>query len=174
MDARRFLLLAGCLAVVFTTLCLPAFAQSSAGLKGTVVDKDGAPLPSARVTIKNDSLGVNQGAVTDAKGEFRIVPLPPGKGYVIEFAFPGMGTIKIDAEVAAGKLFTTTITLRPSAEMTEKVRVTGTTDVVNTETTTTSTTFTSEFIDSLPILGRDYQDVLTLARIGSESMNSEV
>ena len=163
MDAKRFLLLAGCLAIVFTTLCLPAFAQSSAGLKGTVVDKDGAPLPSARVTIKNDSLGVNQGAVTDAKGEFRIVPLPPGKGYIIEVAFPGMGTIKMDAEVAAGKVFTTTITLRPSAEMTEKLRVVGTTDVVNTETTTTSTTFTSEFIDSLPILGRDYQDVLTLA-----------
>ena len=163
MDARRFLLLAGCLVVVFTTLCLPAMAQTNAGLKGTVVDKDGAPLPSARITIKNDSLGVNQGAVTDAKGEFRIVPLAPGKGYVLEVAFPEMGTIKMDVEVSAGKIFTTTITLRPSSEMKETVKVTARGDVVNTETTTTSSTFTSEFIDSLPILGRDYQDVLTLA-----------
>lgn len=163
MDARRFLLLAGCLAVVFTALCLPAMAQTNAGLKGTVVDKDGAPLPSARVTIKNDSLGVNQGAVTDAKGDFRIVPLPPGKGYTLEVAFPEMGTIKMDVEVAAGKVFTTTITLRPSSEMKETVKVVARGEVVNTDTTTTATTFTSEFIDSLPILGRDYQDVLTLA-----------
>jgi hypothetical protein len=163
MDARRVLLLAGCLTVVFTVLCLPAIAQTNSGLKGTVVDKDGAPLPSARISIKNDSLGVSQGAVADAKGEFRIVPLPPGKGYVLEVAFPGMGTIRMDVDVTAGKVFTTTITLRPSAEMQEKVKVTAQTDVVNTDTTTTSTTFTSEFIDSLPILGRDYQDVLTLA-----------
>ncbi|HEV8702165.1 MAG TPA: TonB-dependent receptor [Candidatus Polarisedimenticolia bacterium] len=163
MDARRFLLLAGCLTVVFTVLCLPAIAQTNSGLKGTVVDKDGAPLPSARISIKNGSLGVSQGAVADAKGEFRIVPLPPGKGYVLEVAFPGMGTIRMDVDVTAGKVFTTTITLRPSAEMQEKVKVTAQTDVVNTETTTTSSVFTSEFIDSLPILGRDYQDVLTLA-----------
>ena len=31
------------------------------------------------------------------------------------------------------------------------------------ESSTTATTFTSEFVDELPILGRDYQDVLTLA-----------
>jgi len=36
-------------------------------------------------------------------------------------------------------------------------------DAVSTETTTTATAFNSEFIDSLPILGRNHQDVLTLA-----------
>ncbi len=159
MVARR-LFLAGLLVLAFS---LPALAQSNSGLKGIVVDKDGAPLPSARITLKNDSLGVSQGAVTDTKGEFRIVPLPPGKGYVLEVQFPSMGTIKMDVDIAAGKVTATTITLRPSSEMTEHVKISATTDIVNTETTTTSTTFTSEFIDSLPILGRNYQDVLTLA-----------
>src|SRR5437773_1029647 len=74
-----------------------------------------------------------------------------------------MGTIKMYVDIAAGKVFATTITLRPSSEMTEHVKITAATDVVNTESTTTSTTFTSEFIDSLPIRGRNYQDVLTLA-----------
>ncbi|MBI1949735.1 MAG: carboxypeptidase regulatory-like domain-containing protein, partial [Acidobacteria bacterium] len=163
MDARKLLLLAGCLTLAFTVLCLPAFAQTNAGLRGTVVDKDGAPLPSARITIKSDALGISQGAITDAKGEFRIVPLPPGRGYILEVAFPGMGTIKMDVDITAGRVFTTTITLRPSSELEEKVRVTARTDVVNTATTTTQTTFSSEFIDALPILGRDYQDILTLA-----------
>ncbi len=159
MVTRR-LLLAGLLVLA---VIVPALAQSASGLKGLVVDKDGAPLPSARITVKNESLGVNQGAVTDTKGEFRIVPLPPGKGYVIEISFPSMGTIKMDVDITAGKVTPVSVTLRPSAEMTEHVKAVAKSDVVNTETTTTSTTFTSEFIDSLPILGRNYQDVLTLA-----------
>lgn len=44
----------------------------------------------------------------------------------------------------------------------ETIRVTGTADVVDTQSTTTSTTISGEFIDALPILGRNYQDVLTL------------
>jgi len=149
MDARKLLLLAGCLILTLAALCLPALAQTNAGLRGTVVDKDGAPLPSARISIKSSALGISQGAVTDARGEFRIVPLPPGHGYILEVAFPGMGTIKMDVDITAGKVFTTTITLRPSSELQEKVRVTAQTDVVNTETTTTSSTFSSEFIDAL-------------------------
>src|SRR5437867_3001925 len=48
-------------------------------------------------------------------------------------------------------------------EMMERIRVAAQGEVVNTESTTSSTTFNSEFIDALPILGRNYQDVLTLA-----------
>jgi outer membrane receptor protein involved in Fe transport len=160
MVARRLLLLAGCLILAFN---VPLFAQATSGLKGKVIDKDGQPLPTARVALKNDALGVNQTAITDANGEFRIAPLPPGKGYVLEVSFTGMSTIKMDVDITAGRTLTQTVTLRPSSEMQEKVKVTAAGDVVNTETTTTSTTFNSEFIEALPILGRDYQDVLTLA-----------
>ncbi len=51
---------------------------------------------------------------------------------------------------------------RRATEMTENVRVSATTDVVNTESTATSTMISTEFIDALPIVGRNYQDVLTL------------
>jgi len=160
MVAKRLLLLAGCLLLAFS---IPVFAQTTAGLKGKVVDKDGAPLPTARVLLKNDTLGVSQQVVTDANGEFRIAPLPPGKGYELVVEFPQMSKIRQDVEIVAGRMMTTTVTLRPSAELQEKVTVTTKSDVVNTETTTTSTTFNSEFIDALPFLGRNYQDVLTLA-----------
>src|SRR5439155_12899529 len=55
------------------------------------------------------------------------------------------------------------VALRPSSEVQEIVRVPGKPRVVDTETVTTSTSFSSEFIAGLPILGRDYQDVLSLA-----------
>lgn len=162
MKSLTRLLLAALIVLLPLSIVL---AQSSGGLQGTVLDKDGNPLPTARIIITNTSLGIQQQAViADAKGEFRVMPLPPGKGYSVRVEFPEMSTVTIpDVEVVAGKMVKIPVTLRPGAEMREKVRVTATSDVVNTENTTTTTSISSEFIDALPILGRNYQDVLTLA-----------
>ncbi|HKQ96687.1 MAG TPA: TonB-dependent receptor, partial [Candidatus Polarisedimenticolia bacterium] len=141
-----------------------AQAQTTGGIKGLVVDKDGQPLPTARVTIKNPELSIDQTVMTDLKGEFRVAPLPPGKGYSVTVFFDGMAKVTIpDIEVAANRIVSVPVTLRPDKEMKETIRVTAQTDVVNTESTTTETKIGSEFIDALPILGRNYQDVLTLA-----------
>ncbi len=163
MALKRDLLLAlaGCL-----LLALPgsASAQPASGLRGVILDKDGAPLPGATVLVTNPGLGVSQGAVTDAKGEFRVVPLPPGRGYSVKVSFTGMATVNLsEIEVTPGRVSGVPVTLRPDSELKERVRVVGTSEVVNTEQTTTQTSFSSEFIDSLPILGRNYQDVLALA-----------
>jgi outer membrane receptor protein involved in Fe transport len=152
-------LVAGLL-LAFQTVSL---AQTTAGLRGVVVDKEGQPLPAATVTLTNTSLGVSQGARTDAKGEFRIAPLPPGKGYTLKVSFPAMSTIELDVDVTAGRMGVINVTLRPDAEMKETVKVVGSTDIVDTSKTSTETRYDAEFIDALPILGRNYQDVLTLA-----------
>jgi len=159
---RAFLIfVAGC---TLLALQSPALAQATSGIKGVVLDKDGAPLPSARITVTNPTLGVMQAAVTDSKGEFRIAPLAPGKGYILKVEFPEMATItQSEIELTPGRIISAPVTLRPSSEMREHVKVVGTGDIVNTESTTTQTTFSSEFIDSLPILGRNYQDILSLA-----------
>ncbi len=163
MIGRRSLLvvIAGLLLLSVQT---PINAQSGSGIKGVILDKDGTPVRGATVAVANTTLGVTQGAVTDEKGEFRIVPLPPGRNYTVTVSFPTMGTITVsDLEVINGRVANVPVTLRPSAELTEKVKVTAKGDVVNTESTETKTVFGAEFIDSLPILGRDYQDVLSLA-----------
>ncbi|PYS94032.1 MAG: hypothetical protein DMF50_12845, partial [Acidobacteria bacterium] len=159
---RAFLaFVAGC---TLLALQSAALAQGTSGIKGVVLDKDGAPLPSARITVTNPTLGVMQAAVTDSKGEFRIAPLPPGKGYILKVEFPEMAAItQSEIELSPGRIINAPVTLRPSSEMREHVKVVGTGDVVNTESTTTQTTFSSEFIDSLPILGRNNQDILSLA-----------
>jgi hypothetical protein len=155
------LLLAG---LILFALHGTASAQTTSGIRGVVLDKDGQPLPSARVTVTNPSIGLTQNAVTDAKGEFRIAPLPPGKGYTLRVEFPSMGTIvQSDIELSANRMTSVPVTLRPDKELQERIRVTAQAEVVNTEQTTTQTSFSSEFIEALPILGRNYQDVLTLA-----------
>ncbi|HMC81816.1 MAG TPA: carboxypeptidase regulatory-like domain-containing protein, partial [Candidatus Polarisedimenticolia bacterium] len=72
------------LALVLVLLALalvPAWPQSTGGtVKGVIVDKDGNPLPGVTVTLENPSMAVTGlGGVTNAQGEFRITPVPPGK-----------------------------------------------------------------------------------------------
>jgi outer membrane receptor protein involved in Fe transport len=140
-----------------------AYAQTSPGtIKGVVVDKDGSPLPGATVTLENRAIGVvGLGGVTNAQGEFRIMPVPAGKAYALRVSLPGYQKIEFTIEVYAGKTVVQNVTLRE--EFKERVKVIGKEEVVNTESAQTSTSISSEFISGLPILGTDYQDVLTLA-----------
>ncbi|HEV8376178.1 MAG TPA: carboxypeptidase regulatory-like domain-containing protein [Candidatus Polarisedimenticolia bacterium] len=142
----------------------PAFGASGE-LKGNVVDGSGAPLPGVTVVVWNPALGVaERGGVTDAAGSFRIIGLSPGPGYRLRASLSGFAPIEFsDLDVADGQARFQNVTLRPASELKETVRVQGKTDVVNPESVTTSTTFSSEFIAGLPVLGRDYQDILSLA-----------
>ncbi len=166
MVSGRAKRLAGFFSVIPVILCissLSGFSQTTPGtVKGVVVDKEGSPLPGATVTLENKAMAiVGLGGVTNAQGEFRITPVAPGKGYALRVSLPGYQKIEFTLEVYSGKTIVQNVTLREA--MTERVQVQGKTDVVNTESTQISTTITSEFISGLPVLGTDYQDVLTLA-----------
>src|SRR5262249_15248393 len=106
MTSNRLVLLLVTTGIALCTLISPVHAQTASGGKGVVLDKDGQPLPGATVTVSNPALGItSQGAVTDAKGEFRISPLPPGRGYKLTVAFQTMSTITLsDIEVTNGRL----------------------------------------------------------------------
>src|ERR1700679_3526773 len=56
---------------------LPALAQFSSGIEGTVVDSTGAAVPGAEVTINDTRLGVARTGKTSQTGYFRIDSLPP-------------------------------------------------------------------------------------------------
>ncbi len=138
-------------------------AATTGGIHG-IVEGPSGPLPGATVSVTNPSLGVSEGAQTDARGAFRVAPLPPGRGYVLQAVFPGMASVTYsDIEVMSGRVEAIVVGLRPEGEVREQVRVVGRPPVVDTAEATTQTRFSAEFIDALPILGREYQDVLSLA-----------
>src|SRR3989454_3115139 len=142
----------------------PVWAGPASGtVRGFVIDRDGNPLPGVTITVETASRALTGlGGVTDAQGEFRIAAVPPGQGYVLRASLPSYQKIEFgDIEVTSTETVVQNITLRPA--LTERLKVIGKEDVVKTESTTTSTTISSEFISGLPILGRDYQDILTLA-----------
>jgi outer membrane receptor protein involved in Fe transport len=140
-------------------------AAADATLAGTVLDGSGRPLPGATVVLRNRDLAFHeQGAVTDTEGKFRFSLLPPGARYELTISLTGYTTIVFsDLSLEPGRTLAQNVVLRPAGEFKETVRVEGKSQTLDTEKVTGSTTFTSTFIAELPILGRDYQDILSLA-----------
>src|SRR5262245_58504478 len=66
-----------------------AAAQVDAGILGQVRDDSGGVLPGATVTVKGPALQVPEvSAVTDERGEYRIIPLPIGT-YTVDYDLAG-------------------------------------------------------------------------------------
>ena len=162
--ARAFLFACLALAPLLTVPTKVAAAEVG-GVRGRVTDPSGQALAGVTVTLSRQSTGTQHGgAVTDARGVFQIAGVPSGSAYRLQCALPGYGTVVLsDVEVQPGIATTLTVTLSPEKALRESVQVKAAPPVVALSETTTQSRFSSEFIDSLPILGRNYQDVLTLA-----------
>src|SRR5690349_4364589 len=87
--------------VLATLFALPAFAQSTGQVAGTVKDETGAALPGANVTVTNDATGASQSTVAGADGSYSVSGLAAGS-YTVEVRLRGFGTSKHKVEVAAG------------------------------------------------------------------------
>jgi len=142
-----------------------AAAADIGGVRGLVTDPSGTPLAGATVALSHPGRGTDHGgAVTDARGAFRISGVPAGVGYRLQCALSGYATVVLsDVQVPAGNMTAITVALSAERALRETVNVRAAPPVVALGETTTQSRFSSEFIDTLPILGRNYQDVLTLA-----------
>ncbi|MGH2690470.1 MAG: carboxypeptidase regulatory-like domain-containing protein, partial [Actinomycetota bacterium] len=142
---------------------IPCFGSAASGLTGFVVDRGLRPLPGATVTVTDRHRDVSRTVVTGPRGEFRAAPLDPGDAWEVRVAFPGMATQVVGPVVlAAGGFRELTLILVPESEVRERVTITAAGPVLSPDAST-DTRLSSEFTELLPILGRNYQDVLTLA-----------
>ncbi|TDI12487.1 MAG: TonB-dependent receptor [Acidobacteria bacterium] len=148
------------------TLSIPAaLAQTDAVLVGRVTDAKGIPIPSVTITVHSPTGAMTpMRTLTDAEGRYRIPALPPRNDYlvvaeIVHYARVEVGPVDLDP----GKTTTVNISLIPASETSETVVVVAKGDIVDLSSTKTSTVFNSEFIAGLPIMGRTYQSILTLA-----------
>jgi len=144
-----------------------ALAQTTtqAALIGRLVDPAGQPLPGVTITVRSPSAAMAASStVTDASGRYRLSPLPPGNDYLVIAALPGFARMEVGpVNLDPGKTTSLDLTLIPASETTQVVTVIARGQVVDVASTKTATVFDSEFIEGLPLLGRSYQDILTLA-----------
>ena len=153
-------------AIVLAALLVSgAFAQATtATLRGKVIDTDGSGLPGVPVTVNSRSHGdAKKTVMTDIEGSYKFQLLPPANDYTLSVSYPGFAPIEVGPiDLDPGKTTIQDITLRSQEELTQRVEVVAHGSIVDTESTKTETTFNTEFIEGLPIIGRSYQDVLTL------------
>lgn len=144
---RRIGVLVCLLALV---LAVPAWAQVSTGeIFGKVTDGTGAVLPGATVTLSGASLIQPLVSVSSESGAYRFPSIPIGT-YTVAFELAGFKKLIRDgvviqagfnAEISA-KLELTTVQ--------ETVTVTGESPVVDTKSTTLSSSFNKEALEKIP------------------------
>jgi hypothetical protein len=147
----RFVLLALMLALAGT----PAFAQSqSASLSGSVVDADGGAIPGATVVVKNTATGVVTEGVSNSSGQFSFPGLPIGT-YTVTVSLTGFKTfVANEVRLLSATAASVTAKLEIGA-LTETVEVKATSELVQTQSATVSSTLTTEQLTELPLASRN-------------------
>jgi iron complex outermembrane receptor protein len=108
-------------ALALALCALPALAQSTGKISGTVRDASGAPVPGATVTVTNQATNATQTATSSADGAFAL-SVPPGV-YSVTVSLKGFGrqTHK-DLKLETGITLTSNFSLQTQRE--EEITVT--------------------------------------------------
>ncbi|PWT82962.1 MAG: TonB-dependent receptor, partial [Acidobacteria bacterium] len=150
---------------LFAIICLivpvNAQTQSTAGtIQGTVEDANGAALPGAGIEIRNVDTNLVKNLTTDEGGRFVALQLPPGR-YNIVVTKSGFATLTVErVELTVGQAVNIPISMKVSG-VEERVTITGT-PTVDTIKTESSSTLNETAVSTTPILGRKFEDLLTL------------
>jgi hypothetical protein len=141
-----------------------AFAQTqitTAVIEGVVTDSSGAVLPGVDVEVRNADTNFTRALVTDRDGRFVALQLPPGR-YTVTFRLSGFATlVQEDVLVSVGQAARLTPYLAVSG-VSETVTVSTQASPVDATRTAVASTLNERTIESTPILGRKFEDLLTL------------
>jgi outer membrane receptor for ferrienterochelin and colicin len=149
------------LVILATALVASSQTQITTGtIQGTVADVNGASMPGANVEIKNLDTSLSKTVTTDEGGRFVILALPPGR-YSVTVSKTGFATAVAESlNLTVGQALNLPVAMKVSG-VEERVTITAspTVDTVKTES---STTINETAVNTTPILGRKFEDLLTL------------
>src|SRR2546422_8620150 len=156
----RFLLMTA----VVSLAVVPVAAQmqiATAVIQGVVVDTSGAVLPGVDVEIRNVETNLTRTLITDRDGRFVALQLPPGS-YTVTFTLAGFAThVQENVLATVGEAVRLSPVLKVSS-VAETVTVTAASPTVETTRTAAASTLDQATVESTPILGRKFEDLLTL------------
>ena len=142
----------------------PVFAQTqitTGVIQGAVTDATGAVLPGVDVEARNLGTNLLRTRMTDTEGRFVLLQLPPGR-YKVTYTLAGFATLtQEDVELSVGQAITLNAVMKVSG-VAETVSVVTMLSPVETTKTESATTLTERTIGTTPILGRKFEDLLTL------------
>ena len=149
------------LVALVLVLCSVALADITATVSGVVLDSSGAVVPAAQVLATNVETGIRTTVTTDAKGFYSLPALPIGT-YNISVTKSGFKSY-----VQSGLLLKVNDSVRVDVTLSvgqAEERVTVASDEVRVETTSSQMgeVINEERIETVPLNGRSYTDLLAL------------
>ena len=148
-SARHALLL------IALSLTIMVSAQDSASMTGVVTDPTGAVITGATVTLSNSSTGVTFTQLTDNKGSYRFVNLPPNPGYNATFSHDGFSVMQVsDITMMVSIARTQNVTLIPGHVETVEVSAGNSAVTLNTTDASVGNNMSVDELNQLPIYDR--------------------
>ncbi len=152
------------LCVVVLALAVAGFAQTqitTGVIQGIVMDQSGAVMQGADVEAKESATNFTKDQKTDDNGRFTFLALPPGR-YTLTIAHTGFATIvQENLNLTVGQAINLNFTMKVSA-VAQRIVVTETPTLVDTTETAVASTLNETTVGTTPILGRKFEDLLTL------------
>ena len=150
------------LLLLFLSFCPLAVYAQTAEVGGAVQDPSGAVIPKASVEFRNQDTGVRRQTSTNSDGLYHIVGLDPGK-YDATVQASGFKTLtrenivfqvgdksQIDFRMQVG-------------QSSQSITVDGSGQQINTTDASVSTVIDRQFVANIPLNGRSFQSLETLA-----------
>lgn len=160
MNRRFFRLgLVAALALVLGAAGTPVYGQgtTTSTISGRVVDASGGVLPGATVTAKRIDTGTESTTVTNTEGAFALPSLQPGT-YELTIGLEGFKTTVVsDVVITAVQGANIDVKLEVGG-ITEQVTVSSSSEIIQTQSTTISSTITTNQITKLPLTSRSAMD----------------
>ena len=157
--------------VLVGAVCLGAMALAPSGaraqaqittgtIQGDVLDEKGGLVPEATVEIRNIDTNYTKTQTTSPDGRFTFLLLPPGR-YTLTVSKAGFATIvQENVSLTVGQSLSLPVNMKVSA-VAERIVVSATPTVEVTKTESSST-LNQLTVTNTPVLGRKFEDLLTL------------
>jgi hypothetical protein len=144
--------------------CRLGFSQAITGdILGTVQDSTGAVVPGAKVTLTAVDTGIKWESTSDGSGDYLFAQLKPGH-YSLEASKTGLQTVTVsNIELLVGQRPRVDIMLKVGA-VTQTINVNaGGVQLLETQTSSVGAVIQQKPIVEIPLNGRDFMQLMTLA-----------
>lgn len=148
-------------ALVLCVLVIPAMAQSTASLNGTITDPTGAAVPNAKVTAIDQATSVASSTQTDSAGAYLFSSLPIGKYHVEVTASGFQKAIVKDLDLPVATSVTQNFQLKVG-EASVTVEITADAVILDTTTNSMGQVINDKYVQDIPLNGRHFTDLSLL------------
>jgi carboxypeptidase family protein len=138
-----------------------AHGQNNGSFSGTVIDKSGANIVGAKITVTSQSTGISRDGISDEAGHYLIPVLPVGI-YTLHVEFSGFQPSDTkDVRLQVDEAREVNFTLAPSS-VASTVEVSASEVTVETTNASLGQVITAQQVTELPLNGRDFVQLATL------------